>query len=166
MNALPRFAILGRPNVSKSALFNRICGRRRALVGNEPGMTRDRLYACAEWEGKPFEVVDTGGIIPGEREVMATEIFRQARVAIEEAARVLLVVDGRVGVVPLDEELARLLRSTGKTLTLAVNKIDGPQQFPLMADFHRLGIADAFPVSAEHGLGVDDLLDHLTAELP
>ncbi len=161
---LPRVAILGRPNVGKSTLFNRICGRRRALVGDEPGMTRDRLYAPAEWLGKSFEVVDTGGLIPADKELIATEIFRQAKVAIDEAAQLVLVVDAREGVVPLDEELAQLLRRTGKPLALAINKVDSAQHSPLAAEFHRLGIRDAFPLSAEHGLGVDDLLDHVTRD--
>jgi GTP-binding protein len=164
--SLPRVVILGRPNVGKSTLFNRLCGRRRALVGNEPGMTRDRLYAPAEWLGKCFEVVDTGGMIPAEPDLIPTEIFRQARVAIEEAAHLVLVVDARQGIVPLDEELAHLLRLTGKPLSLAVNKIDSSQHSPLAAEFHRLGIQNLFPLSAEHGLGVDDLLDHLTADFP
>jgi GTP-binding protein len=164
--SLPRVVILGRPNVGKSTLFNRLCGRRRALVGNEPGMTRDRLYAPAEWLGKHFEVVDTGGMIPAEPDLMAAEIFRQAGVAIEEAAHLVLVVDARQGIVPLDEELAQLLRRTGKLLSLAVNKIDTSQHSPLAAEFHRLGIRDLFPLSAEHGLGVDDLLDHVTANFP
>ena len=163
---LPRVVILGRPNVGKSTLFNRLCGRRRALVGNEPGMTRDRLYAPAEWLGKRFEVVDTGGMIPAEQDLIASEIFRQARVAIEEAAHLVLVVNAQQGVVPLDEELARLLRRTGKRLSLAVNKIDTTQHSPLAAEFHRLGVRDLFPLSAEHGLGVDDLLDHVTADFP
>ncbi len=166
MTNLPQVVILGRPNVGKSTLFNRICGRRRALVGNEPGMTRDRLYARAEWLGKPFEVVDTGGLIPTEKELIAAEIFRQARVAIEEAAHLVLVVDAREGAVPLDEELAQYLRRTGKPLALAVNKIDSTHHSLLAADFHRLGIRDVFPLSAEHGLGVDDLLDHVTADSP
>ncbi len=166
MAKLPRLVILGRPNVGKSTLFNRICGRRRALVGGEPGMTRDRLYARAEWRGKAFEVVDTGGLLLAEEEDIAREIFRQARVATEEAAHLALVVDARAGVVPLDEELAQLLHRTGKPLSLAVNKIDSSQHSPLAAEFHRLGIADIFPLSAEHGLGVDDLLDHVTADFP
>jgi GTP-binding protein len=163
---LPRMVILGRPNVGKSTLFNRICGRRRALVGDEPGMTRDRLYAPGEWLGKTFEVVDTGGIIPSEKELMASEIFRQAKVAIDEAAQLILVVDAREGVVPLDEELAQHLRRTGKPLALAINKIDSAQHSPLAGEFHRLGISDLFPLSAEHGLGVDDLLDHVTRDFP
>ena len=159
-------AIIGRPNVGKSTLFNRICGHRRALVGDEPGMTRDRLYAPAEWLGKPFEVVDTGGMIPFEKDLIATEILRQAQVAIEEASQLILVVDARQGIVPLDEELVHLLRRSGKPLSLAVNKVDMAQHSPLAAEFHRLGVPDIFPLSAEHGLGVDDLLEHVTKDFP
>lgn len=163
---LPRIVILGRPNVGKSTLFNRLAGSRRALVGNEPGMTRDRLHAPAEWRGRRFEVVDTGGILPQEKDLIATEIFRQAHKAIENAAQLVLVVDGREGMVPLDEDLARLLRRAGRPLALAVNKIDTLAHMPLVADFHRLGIPDVFAISAEHGLGVDDLLEHVTASFP
>ena len=163
MPPLPRIVILGRPNVGKSTLFNRLCKQRRALVGNEPGMTRDRLYARAEWLGKPFEVIDTGGIIPSDKELIPIEIYRQAKKAIEEAAHLILVVDGREGVVPLDEELAQLLRRTGKPLTVVVNKVDAEQHSPLAGEFHRLGIKHIFPISAEHGRGLDDLLDHVTA---
>jgi GTP-binding protein len=166
MSTLPRIVILGRPNVGKSTLFNRICGHRRALVGDEPGMTRDRLYAPAEWMGKPFEVIDTGGIIPSDKELIPIEIYRQAQVAIEEAAHLILLVDGREGVVPLDEELAQLLRRTGKPLALAVNKVDAEQHSALAGEFHRLGIKHIFPISAEHGRGIDDLLDHVTAGFP
>jgi len=163
MSKIPRLVILGRPNVGKSTLFNRLCKQRRALVGNEPGMTRDRLYARAEWLGKPFEVIDTGGIIPSDKELIPIEIYRQAQVAIEEAAHLILVVDGREGVVPLDEELAQLLRRTGKPLTVVVNKVDAEQHAPLAGEFHRLGVKHIFPISAEHGRGVDDLLEHVTA---
>jgi GTP-binding protein len=164
MSNLPRVAIIGRPNVGKSTLFNRICGHRRALVGDEPGMTRDRLYAPAEWMGKRFEVVDTGGMVPADQGLIVGEILRQARVAIEEAAQLVLVVDARAGILPLDEELAQLLRRTGKPLTLAVNKVDMPQHEALMEEFRRLGVRNRFPVSAEHGLGVDGLLDHVTKD--
>lgn len=135
-------------------------------MGNEPGMTRDRLYAPAEWLGKRFEVVDTGGMIPSDRDLIVSEIFRQARVAIEEADRLILVVDGRAGRVPMDEELAQLLRQTGKPLALAVNKVDSVQQLPLTEEFRRLGVRDIFPISAEHGTGVDDLLDRITEQWP
>ena len=163
MSHLPRIVILGRPNVGKSTLFNRLCKQRRALVGNEPGMTRDRLYARAEWLGKPFEVIDTGGIIPADKELIPIEIYRQAQKAIEEAAHLILVVDGREGVVPLDEELAQLLRRSGKPLAVVVNKVDAEQHQPLTAEFHRLGVKHIFPISAEHGRGLDDLLDHVTS---
>jgi len=163
MPQLPRIVILGRPNVGKSTLFNRLCKQRRALVGNEPGMTRDRLYARCEWLGMPFEVIDTGGIIPTDKELIPVEIYRQAKVAIEEAAHLLLMVDGREGVVPLDQELAQLLRRTGKPLAVVVNKVDMEQHSPLAAEFHRLGIKHIFPISAEHGRGLEDLLDHVTA---
>lgn len=166
MAKLPRVVILGRPNVGKSTLFNRIIGHRRALVGDEPGMTRDRLYAPAQWMGKPFEVVDTGGMIPAGQDLIVGEIFRQAGVAIKEAAQLVLVVDGRAGILPLDEELAQMLRRTGKPLTLAVNKVDMPQHDSLVEEFRRLGVRNTFPVSAEHALGVDNLLDHLTKDFP
>ncbi len=166
MPNLPRVVIVGRPNVGKSTLFNRICKRRRALVGNEPGMTRDRLYAPAEWLGHPFEVIDTGGIIPADKELIPIEIYRQAKVVIDEAAYLLLVVDGREGVVPLDQELAQILRRTGKPLAVVVNKVDADQHAPLAAEFHRLGIKQILPISAEHGRGIEDLLDHVTETFP
>jgi GTPase len=175
MERLPRVAILGRPNVGKSTLFNRLVGRRRALVGNEPGMTRDRLYARAEWLGKEFEVIDTGGLLDaaveessdhGATGEIAAGILRQARMAIGQAAHLLLVVDARQGLLPLDEELARRLSATGKRLSLAVNKVDSDRQAALASEFYRLGIADTFAISAEHGRGIDDLLDHVTAAFP
>jgi GTPase len=159
----PCVAILGRPNVGKSTLFNRICGRRRALTGNEPGMTRDRIYAPAEWRGRTFQVVDTGGLVPGDSDLMAIQIFEQAKAALKKAAHLVLVVDGQKGITSVDEELAALLRREGKPLVLAVNKIDSYQAAPLAGDFYSMGIPDVFPVSAEHGLGVDDLLDHVTS---
>ena len=166
MPKLPRVAILGRPNVGKSTLFNRLIGHRRALVGDEPGMTRDRLYAPAEWMGKNFEVVDTGGMVPDDSDLIVSEIFRQAGVAIEESAQLILVVDGRAGILPLDEELAQMLRRTGKPVTLAVNKVDMAQHESLVEEFRRLGLRDMLPISAEHGLGVDALLDHVTRDFP
>jgi GTP-binding protein len=166
MAKLPRVAILGRPNVGKSTLFNRLIGHRRALVGDEPGMTRDRLYAPAEWMGKNFEVVDTGGMVPDDSDRIVSEIFRQAGVAIDEAAQLVLVVDGRAGILPLDEDLAQRLRRTGKPVTLAVNKIDMEQHESYVEEFRRLGMHDMLPISAEHGLGVDALLDHITKDFP
>ncbi len=161
---LPLVAIVGRPNVGKSSLFNRITGRRRAIVTDEPGITRDRIYGQAHWRGRAFEVVDTGGIVPDERTALAAEILAQARVALERSAGIILVVDARVGVLPVDAGLARMLRKLGKRVVVAANKVDTPQLVSLVHVFHELGLPDVFPVSAEHGLGVDDLLDCLTAD--
>ena len=164
--ALPTIAIVGRPNVGKSTLFNRIVGSRRAIVGDEPGITRDRLYGNAEWAGRRLRVVDTGGILPEDKDLIPSEIFRQARVALEEASAIIMVVDGRTELAGPDLELVRLLRKTNRPLFLAVNKIDSEKQSSLMGDFHRLGVKQMFPVSAEHGRGIDDLLDAVLAELP
>jgi GTPase len=162
--SLPSMVILGRPNVGKSTLFNRLTGTRRAIVTNEPGITRDRIYGRAEWRGKTLEIVDTGGIVPYDKELIPQEIFRQARVAIEKAALLVLVVDSQVGVTPLDKELARLLRATGKPFVVAVNKIDSAAQEINAAVFHELG-APVFPITAEHGTGVDELLDAALADV-
>jgi GTPase len=161
---LPSLVIVGRPNVGKSTLFNRLTGTRRSIVTSEPGITRDRIYGKAEWRGKTLEVVDTGGIIPDEKALIPQEILRQAQVAIKEAALLVLVVDSQAGLTPLDEELARLMRTTGKPFVLAVNKVDSPSQEANAAPFHSLGVP-VFPITAEHGTGVDDLLDHALAQL-
>jgi len=163
---LPLIAIVGRPNVGKSTLFNRLTGSRRAIVGDEPGITRDRLYGMAEWRGRDFRVVDTGGIIPDDKDFIPSEIFRQARVAFEEAAAIVMVVDARTEIAAPDRELARLLLRTGKPLFLAANKVDSGKQDGMTGDFHRLGIRDVFPVSAENARGLDDLLDAILAVLP
>jgi len=156
---VPTIAIVGRPNVGKSTLFNRIVGSRRAIVGDEPGITRDRLYGETDFRGHRLRVVDTGGIEPDEKELIPSEIFRQAKVALEEADAIVIVVDGRSELTAPDLDLARLLIRSGKPLFLAVNKIDSDKQQVLVDEFHRLGIRRLFPVSAEHGRGVDDLLD-------
>jgi GTP-binding protein len=163
---LPLLAIVGRPNVGKSTLFNRLVGRRRAIVGDEPGITRDRLYGDSEWRGYTFRVVDTGGIIPEDKDLIPSEIYRQARVALDEASAIVMVVDGRSELAAPDMELARLLRKTGKPLLLAVNKIDTAKQETLLADFHRLGVKEVISISAEHGAGIDDLLDAVLATFP
>jgi GTPase len=165
-NSAPLLAIVGRPNVGKSTLFNRIVGSRRAIVGDEPGITRDRLYGNAEWRGRYFRVVDTGGIIPEEKDFIPAEIFRQARVALEEAAAIVMVIDGRSELAAPDLELVRLLRKTNRPIFLAVNKVDSEKQSHLIDDFHRLGIPEMFALSAEHGRGVDDLLDAVISVLP
>jgi GTP-binding protein len=167
-NALnePILAIVGRPNVGKSTLFNRIVGSRRAIVGDEPGITRDRLYEEAEWRGHALRIVDTGGILPEDKDFIPSEIFRQARVALDEAAAIVMVVDGRSELAAPDLELARLLHKANRPLFLAVNKVDSEKQSSLIDDFHRLGIKQMFAISAEHGRGVDDLLDAVLAVLP
>lgn len=163
---LPTLAIVGRPNVGKSTLFNRIVGSRRAIVGDEPGITRDRLYGEAHWRGREFRVVDTGGIIPEDRDLIPAEIFRQAKVALAEADAIVMVVDGRTELAAPDLELARLLIRGGKPVSVAVNKVDSDKQESLTAEFHRLGIRSLFPISAEHGRGIDDLLDAAIAAFP
>src|SRR5271166_6332663 len=159
-------AIVGRPNVGKSTLFNRLVGSRRAIVGDEPGITRDRLYGDVEWIGKKFRVVDTGGIVPDDQQLIPAEIFRQARVALEEADVIVLVVDGRTELASPDIDLARLLRRTGKPLLLAVNKADTPQLEPYAEEFRSLGIKDLFPISAENGNGIAELLEHVLSVMP
>jgi GTP-binding protein len=159
MQRTPLIAIVGRPNVGKSTLFNRLVGSRRAIVGDEPGITRDRLYGQTHWRGHDMRVVDTGGILPEEKDFIPFEIFRQAKVALEEAAAIVMVVDARSELAAPDLELARLLQKTGKPLFLAVNKVDSEKQESLAGEFHRLGINSVIPISAEHGRGVDDLLD-------
>jgi GTPase len=152
--------------VGKSTLFNRIVGSRRAIVGDEPGITRDRLYGDAEWRGRRFRVIDTGGILPDDKDFIPSEIFRQARVALDEAAAIVMVVDGRSELAAPDMELVRLLRKTGRPLFLAVNKADSEKQASTVDDFHRLGIERMFAISAEHGRGIDDLLDSVLEVLP
>ena len=166
MTSTPLIAIVGRPNVGKSTLFNRLVGSRRAIVGDEPGITRDRLYGEAHWRGYDFRIVDTGGIIPEDKDFIPSEIFRQARVALDESAAIVMVVDARAELAGPDLELARLLRKTGKPIFVAANKVDSDKQSSLADDLHRLGIREIVPISAEHGRGVDDLLDAVLAALP
>ena len=163
---IPTLAIVGRPNVGKSTLFNRLVGSRRAIVGDEPGITRDRLYGEANWRGRDFRVVDTGGIIPEEKDLIPAEIFRQAKVALDEADVIVMVVDARSEVAAPDINLARLLLRSGKPVFLAINKVDSDKQQSLADDFHRLGIRKQYGISAEHGRGLDDLLDALIEVLP
>src|SRR5437879_5452080 len=136
MTPIPLIAIVGRPNVGKSTLFNRLVGSRRAIVGDEPGITRDRLYGEAHWLGHDLRIVDTGGILPEDKDFIPSEIFRQAKVALEEAAAVVMVVDGRSELAAPDLELARQLQRTGKPLFLAVNKIDSDKQQGFADEFH------------------------------
>ena len=156
---LPVFAICGRPNVGKSTLFNRLTSSRRSIVGDEPGITRDRIYGDVEWRGHTARLVDTGGIVPDDPELIPSEIFRQARTALDEAQLVIMVVDARTELASSDIELARLLIRSGKPVFLAVNKVDTDQLLPQAENFRRLGVQALFPISAEHGSGIGDLLD-------
>ncbi len=159
VRALPLVAIVGRPNVGKSTLFNRLIGERRAIVGDEPGITRDRIYGEVDWGGLRFSLIDTGGIVPDDDAIIPANIFKQAGVAIEDSQVVIWVADARRGVTQLDEELAGLLRSTGKRVLVAANKIDSSKLESECAEFYRFGFDEVFSVSAEQGIGVGDLLD-------
>ena len=164
--AAPLFAICGRPNVGKSTLFNRLTGTRRSIVGDEPGITRDRIYGEVDWDGRLLRIVDTGGVVPDDEALIPSEIFRQAQVALDEAEAIVMVVDGRSELAAPDLELSRLLIRSGKPLFLAVNKMDTEKIAPQAENFRTLGFKDVFAISAEHGLGVGDLLDAVSAALP
>jgi GTPase len=163
---LPVVVIVGRPNVGKSTLFNAILGQRRSIVGDEPGITRDRIQGEASYLGRKFELIDTGGIIPNDAEMIPTEILKQARVAFERAAQIIFLIDGRTEITGSDRDLAKLLRKLGKPVTLAVNKIDATSREGLAHEFHSLGFQDLYPISSEHRIGFDELLDHVTADFP
>ncbi|HEV2802128.1 MAG TPA: ribosome biogenesis GTPase Der [Pyrinomonadaceae bacterium] len=158
---LPLVTIVGRPNVGKSTLFNRLVGERRSIVGDEPGITRDRIYGEAEWAGRRFKVVDTGGIVPDDEAIIPANILKQAETAIQDAVALVWVVDARAGLTPLDEELARLLRSTGKPVLVAANKTDAVRFEAHAGEFYRFGFEGVYPLAAEQGDGVGDLLDAL-----
>src|SRR5580658_1904880 len=161
----PVVAIVGRPNVGKSTLFNRLTSSRRSIVGDEPGITRDRIYGEIEWSGQHARVVDTGGILPDDPELIPSEIFSQAKVALEEADSIVMVVDGRTPLAAPDYDLARMLLRGGKPLLLAVNKIDTERMQEQTAEYRRLGIREMLPISAEHGVGMGELLDQVFATL-
>src|SRR5574337_81225 len=165
--SLPIVTIVGRPNVGKSTLFNRLVGGRRAIVHDEPGVTRDRLYATVEWRGRAFTVGDTGGLEPGAGSGLAAQVLTQVRQAVQEAALVIFVVDAREGLTPLDEEIARLLRRDVRArIVVAPNKVDRPSHETLASEFFRIGFDEICPVSAEHGLGVAELCDVIVEALP
>ncbi len=158
-----RVAIVGRPNVGKSTLFNRLCGNRKAIVGDEPGITRDRIYGTVRWEGRNFELLDTGGMMPDVQDSIPRKIFEQVEQAVRESHLLLLLVDGRAGVTGLDEQLLPILRRAGKPIWAVVNKIDTPALEPHAAVFFALGVEELFAVSAEHGRGIGELLDAIAA---
>ena len=163
---LPTIVILGRPNVGKSTLFNKLTGGRRSIVGDEPGITRDRIYGKATWRDREFEVVDTGGIIPNDKELIPSNILIQARTAFEKASLIIFVVDARAGITPLDEELIEIARMTSKPVFVAANKVDTAKLEADAGEFERWGFEQVFPISAEHGDGVAEMLDAALEFLP
>jgi GTP-binding protein len=154
----PLVAIIGRPNVGKSTLFNRLTGSRKAIVGDEPGITRDRMFGEVEWKARTFRLVDTGGIVPDDDAVIPANIFKQASFAIDEAVAIIWVLDSRAGITPLDEELGVLLRNTGKAVIIAANKVESKTVENEAGEFYKFGF-ELSPISSEHGTGIGDLLD-------
>ncbi|MGI8812986.1 MAG: GTPase, partial [Pyrinomonadaceae bacterium] len=146
----PLVAIIGRPNVGKSTLFNRLTGSRKSIVGDEPGITRDRIYGDVQWKSKTFELVDTGGIVPDDEAIIPANIFKQASFAINSAQAIIWVVDARAGVTPLDEEISVFLRNIGKPVFIAANKCESRKVEDEAGEFYRFGF-DIRPLSAEHG---------------
>src|SRR5262245_41077487 len=161
----PVVAIIGRPNVGKSTFFNRVLGTRRAVVHDRPGITRDRNAARAEWSGRNFMLVDTGGFLPAAAQGRDALVRRQAEIAIDRADAVLFMVDAKTGPTDLDRAIARNLRRHGKRALLVVNKVDKAGD-AVVHEFHRLGLGEPLPISSEGGIGIGDLLDQLLAVLP
>ncbi len=159
-------AIVGRPNVGKSTLFNRLIEKRQAIMDDLPGVTRDRHYGYAEWTGKYFTVIDTGGYVTGSEDKFEAEIRKQVELALEEATVVVFVVDCRDGLTGFDKDFARVIRASGKPVLVAANKADTPDKTPLAAEFYQMGFEQVFPISAENGLGTGDLLDELVKYFP
>ena len=166
MQAKPVIAIVGRPNVGKSTLFNRIAGRQKAIVIDEPGATRDRNYMDCVWHDKAFTLIDTGGFEPVTEERILIQMREQTNLAIEEADVIIFLMDGKDGLTPTDIEIARQLRGKGKNVFYTANKVDGERHEELLTEFYRLGIDAFYPISAQHGLGVDELLAVLTKDFP
>jgi GTP-binding protein len=164
--ALPLVAIVGRPNVGKSTLFNRLTHSRRSIVGDEPGITRDRIYGEYEWAGRQFRLVDTGGIVPDDPELIPTEIYNQAKVALKDADALVLVVDARTELASPDYDLVKLLIRGGKPVFLAVNKVEGVAMELEAENFRQLGLRNVYPISAEHALGIGELLDAISEAIP
>jgi GTPase len=162
---MKKVAIVGRPNVGKSTLFNKLCRSRRAIVADTPGITRDRLYGQVTWKGTRFEVIDTGGVVPGDPDVIRRLILKQASAAIEEANLILFVVNAREGVTSLDEDVAGILRRCSDRLLVVANQVDHASLEQLPAAFYQLGMGDMLAVSAEHSLGLETLLDTIIARL-
>ena len=165
MNRKPIIAIVGRPNVGKSTFVNRLVGKRQSIVDDRPGVTRDRIYFDVEWQNKPFNVIDTGGIIPGDEDEIMLSIYDQAKIACEEADKIIFIVDGLEGVTPVDSDIANILRQSSKPIFLAVNKVDSHNQITMISDFYSLAIGEPIAISALHGSGgVGDLLEEITSD--
>ncbi len=165
MKKKPVVAIVGRPNVGKSTFVNRLVGSRHSIVDDLPGVTRDRIYFDVEWQNKFFTVIDTGGIIPGDEDDIMVSIFDQAKIACEEADKIVFLVDGKDGVNPIDYDIANILRQSGKPVFLTVNKLDNPDSYMMINDFYSLAIGEPLGISALHGSGgVGDLLDLITED--
>src|SRR5688572_27372574 len=160
----PLVSIIGRPNVGKSTLFNKLTGSRKAIVGDEPGITRDRIYGDVDWKSRTFQLVDTGGIVPDDEAVIPANIFKQAGFAIDKSQAIIWVVDARAGVTPLDEEIAVFLRNIGKPVFIAANKSETRKVEEEAAEFYRFGF-ELTPLSAEHGTSIGDLLDNVFSSL-
>jgi len=163
--AKPTVAIVGRPNVGKSTIFNRIVGERISIVEDIPGVTRDRIYSSAEWLNQEFSIIDTGGIDIGD-EPFLEQIRQQAEIAIDEADVIIFLANGREGVTSADEEVAKILYKTKKPIVMAVNKVDNPEMRSDIYDFYALGFGEVFPISGSHGLGLGDLLDEVLKHFP
>jgi len=166
MQAKPVIAIIGRPNVGKSTLFNRIAGKQKAIVVDEPGATRDRNYMDCTWHNKSFTLIDTGGFEPSSEEIIMVQIREQTNLAIEEADEIIFLMDGKDGLMPSDIVIANQLRGKGKNVYFVVNKIDGRRHKEMLTEFYRLGVNEFYPVSAQHGLGVDELMSAITRDFP
>ena len=165
MNRKPIIAVVGRPNVGKSTFVNRLVGKRQSIVDDLPGVTRDRIYFDVEWQHRQFTVIDTGGIVPGDEDEIMLSIYDQAKIACEEADKIIFLVDGIDGVTPVDEDIANILRQSDKPIFLAVNKVDSHNQITMLSDFYSLAIGDPIAISALHGSGgVGDLLDEITKD--
>lgn len=165
MNRKPIIAIVGRPNVGKSTFVNRLVGKRQSIVDDRPGVTRDRIYFDVEWQNRQFTVIDTGGIIPGDEDEIMLSIYDQAKIACEEADKIIFIVDGLEGVTPVDSDIANILRQSNKPIFLAVNKVDSHNQITMISDFYSLAIGEPIAISALHGSGgVGDLLEEITSD--
>jgi len=162
----PVIAIIGRPNVGKSTLFNRLHRRGKAIVIDEPGATRDRNYADCNWLDHPFTLIDTGGFEPASTTEILTQMREQTMLAIEEADIIIFLMDSRDGLAPADREIAKMLRATDKLVFYAANKIDGPRHEALVADFYSLGVEPVYSISAQHGVGIDELMNDIVPFVP